>query len=373
MLSAFNSDKFRFWSFVSMALLVFVHGYNVEQRYLQPWTIPLEPLSLTSYIEYFLANGILRFRIPMLFAISGYLYALHDYRPNRERVRKRLRTLLVPYLIWSGLAIVLYYAFEMLPLTRAWIEAAHTAQIDETRTLVHQYHWYELLGRWLLAPLPYQLWFIRVLLVYNLAYPLISRWVLGPVSRWVLFGLAALMWLGTMDFLLFEGEGLLFFSLGVWLQKSGFDIDKPGRWLQPRIWALVFVGAAAIKTLLAFVGEPMLGGAVFPTLLLLHKLTVASGLVAAWFGCNALVKWCMQRRWFVWLTAFSFIIYAVHAPWVAILIDPTYRLLGYMPGYQMLSFILLPLALIAFSIAIGALLRKLVPGVYGVLTGGRGL
>ncbi len=44
MLSAFNSQKFRFWSFISMALLVFVHGYNLNQGYLQPWTIPGEPL-----------------------------------------------------------------------------------------------------------------------------------------------------------------------------------------------------------------------------------------------------------------------------------------------------------------------------------------
>ncbi len=73
------------------------------------------------------------------------------------------------------------------------------------------------------------------------------------------------------------------------------------------------------------------------------------------------------------MASFSFIIYAVHAPWIAILIDPTYELLGHMPGYQMLTFILLPLSLIAFAIALGALLRKLAPGVYGVLTGGRGL
>ena len=70
---------------------------------------------------------------------------------------------------------------------------------------------------------------------------------------------------------------------------------------------------------IAFLGEPMLGGALFP-----------------------------------------------------VLIDPTCQLLGYMPGYQMLAFILLPLALLGFAIGLGALLRKTVPRVYGV-TGGRGL
>jgi hypothetical protein len=88
MLSDFVSKKFRFWSFVSMVLLVFVHGYNLDIRYMQPWTIPGEPLNITSFTEYFLANGIFRFRIPMLFIISGYLYALHDQKPYKQWTTK---------------------------------------------------------------------------------------------------------------------------------------------------------------------------------------------------------------------------------------------------------------------------------------------
>ena len=93
------SDKFKFWSFISMVLLVFVHGYNLQIRYLQPWTVPEEALTGTGFIEYFLANGLFRFRIPMLFIISGFLFALHDQRSYKERAAKRLRTLGLPYLI----------------------------------------------------------------------------------------------------------------------------------------------------------------------------------------------------------------------------------------------------------------------------------
>ena len=38
MLPKFDSDTCRFQAFLSTVLLVFVHGYNVEPRYLQPWT-----------------------------------------------------------------------------------------------------------------------------------------------------------------------------------------------------------------------------------------------------------------------------------------------------------------------------------------------
>ena len=369
----FVSRKFRFWSFVSMFLLVFVHGYNLDIRYMQPWTVPGQPMSLTAFMEYFLANGIFRFRIPMLFIISGYLYALHDQKPYKVRIYKRLRTLLVPYLIWSALGILLTYLLEMLPAGSGLVANSHIVQIDNSRLLIHNYRWYEILVRWLFIPVPYQLWFIRVLLIYNLAYPCIRWCVTNPKTRWVFFTVAALLWLITVGFVFVEGEGLLFFSLGVWMQKSEYTIEAPGRWFRPFWWGLAFVILAALKTFLAFTGETYLGKGIYPVLLILHKMVVLSGLIACWYGLDSLVRWCMDRRWFVWLSAFSFMIYAMHAPVVAYLIDPALALLNPLPGTHFLAFILLPLSVILACIGTGALLRRVSPGIYGLLTGGRGL
>lgn len=370
--SEFNSQKFRFWSFVSMFLLVFVHGYNLDIRYLQPWTAPGEPLTFTTFTQYFLANGIFRFRIPMLFIISGFLYALHDNCPYGQRTKKRLRTLLLPYLIWSLVGFAFTYFLEMFPYTRSLVEGSHIVQIDEERNLLHDYTLFETIGRIILFPVPYQLWFIRVLLIYNIAYPAI-RWCINhPVGKWIFFGIAFLMWLGTMGFVFFEGEGLLFFSLGIWMQKTNFDINKPKRWLNPLAWGIVFIGFSIIKTLLAFWGEPYLGDAVYTVMTIMHKIVIFSGLITAWYGCNALVEWCMNRKWFVWLSAFSFMIYVVHAPLVAYATDAVFGMVNHFPNYRMLTYIFLPLAVIALSVSLGALLRKFLPGVYGLLTGGRG-
>lgn len=373
LLSDFTSRKFRFWSFVSMVLLVFVHAYNLDIRYMQPWTIPGQNMSFTAFSEYFFANGIFRFRIPMLFIISGYLYALHDYKPYKERTNKRLRTLLAPYLLWSAIGILFTLLLESFPFGRNLVESSHIVQIDETRQLLVNYHWYEVLFRWIFLPVPYQLWFIKVLLIYNIAYPAIRWCVTHPVARWIFFTVAVLMWLGTMGFVIFEGEGLLFFSLGIWIQKNNFLIDSPSRWFRPRWWGLVFVVFAAVKTVLAFQGEAILGNALFPVLTILHKLVIVSGLIACWYGLNGLVRWCMNKRWFVWLSAFSFMIYTMHAPVVAYLINPALALLTPLPGTHLLAFILLPVSLIILIITSGAILRKILPGVYTLLTGGRGL
>ncbi|MBK7030111.1 MAG: hypothetical protein IPH45_13290 [Bacteroidales bacterium] len=120
-------------------------------------------------------------------------------------------------------------------------------------------------------------------------------------------------------------------------------------------------------------GEKYLGDGIFPVLTILHKLTVLSGLISCWYGLDIIVHWFMNRKWFVWLSAFSFMIYALHAPLVAYLINPALEILKPFPGAQMLSFVLLPLSIVLLSVVTGALLRKGTPSFYSLLTGGRGV
>lgn len=370
--SPFISAKFRFWSFAAMALLVVVHEYNLNIRYLQPWTLPGEPITLTGFIEYFLANGLLRFRIPMLFIISGFLFSIHDHRPYGQRIGKRFRTLIIPYLIWSALGILLVWLLELSPYGRSLVADSNVVQIDDSRDLIHQYRWYELLFRWLFLPIPYQLWFIRVLFFYNLAYPLILRCLDHRVARWIFFSFATLMWLATAGFVIVEGEGLLFFSLGVLIQKKKLNIEMPSRLFRPLIWGTAFISLAAAKTVLAFLPPSFLGNGIYPVLTFLHKTMVFSGLVTCWFGFDPLIRWAMAQRWFTWLTAFSFIIFAAHAPMVAFCIDPMISLFHPSPYARLLAFITLPVIMLTFCISAGWLMRTVTPKLYGLLTGGRG-
>lgn len=356
-----------------MVLLVFVHGYNLEFRYLQPWTLPGEPLTFTSFLEYFLANGIFRFRIPMLFVISGYLFALHDQQPHGQRILNRMRTLLLPYLIWSAFALATVYLLEIFPLTNQLVKSSQVVQIDENRLFVHYYKWYETLTRWIFFPVAYQLWFIRILFIYNLAYLGIRWCVLSPKAKFVFFSFAALLWLGTVGLPIIEGEGLLFFSLGVWIQKTDFNIEKPGPYYKPEFWGLVFLVLASLKTYLAFNGLPLLGGATETTLTLLHKATIVSGLISCWFGSDKVVSLFMKNPRWVWFSNFSFIIYALHAPLVAILIDGMFQALHFMPGYRIISFVILPVLIIVGCVGLGFLVRWISPTTYSLLTGGRGL
>ena len=90
----------------------------------------------------------------------------------------------------------------------------------------------------------------------------------------------------------------------------------------------------------------------------------------SWTGADGLVRVTMRQQWFMWLTGFSFMIYGLHVPLVNYATEAALRL---WPGQNLAVYLVLPLLIVLTAVALGALLRRTVPGVYSALTGGRGL
>ncbi len=141
-----------------MVLLVFVHGYNLNNRYMQPWTIVEEQITFNTFTQYLLANGLFRFRIPMLFAISGYLFALHDDQPYGKRISKRMRTLLLPYFLWSIIGLLIAVLFTQFDITREVVYQTHLQPYGHPFSEYSADEWVTAIIR----PTSFQLWFFKV-------------------------------------------------------------------------------------------------------------------------------------------------------------------------------------------------------------------
>jgi fucose 4-O-acetylase-like acetyltransferase len=359
----------RFFAFLSMLLLVFVHGYNLHERYLQPYSVVNEPMTFNAFFQYFIANGLLRFRIPMLFVISGYLYALHDYTPNKQRIAKRFRTLMIPYFLWSLIGLFIALAMWKMPWSRQAVFDAHLQP-----TFNKNFDQYTA-GDWIKAfiwPTSFQLWFIRCLFFYNLFYSLLKLGVLKIPA--VLFTVFTILWILLFGIVIVEAEGLLFFSLGIWLCKRNKNVQVAPKWFSLK-WAVpIFFILCMFKTWGAFKGIRWMHD--FPlgfSLVIMHKIVVALGLIVAWFGLDRLAGYAMRNKLFSEACSFGFIIYALHVPILTYLIDPSLSLLQGMQHARLLVFIILPLVMILFCMIVGYLMRKIIPSIYSLLTGGRGI
>lgn len=366
-MTRFTSQKFRFYTFVCIALLLFVHGYNLNETYLLPGTVVRERLTFTTFFEYFLANGVLRFRIPMLFLISGYIFAMQDERSYSSRIGKRFRSLIIPFLIWSAIGLLLTFLLQQFPYTAALVKKAAIDQQGDNRPYLEM-QWTDLLERWLFTPPSFQLWFIRSLFFYNLLYPVIRYVVRKAPIPW--FTITFMMWVTVFGLFFLEGQGLFFFSLGVWVNKTNLRLDRPPKWFSYFIAWLMFIGISIIKTFMAFELEPVLP--VFVLLSLLYSLSVIAGIMAMWYSCDKLVQWCIQRPWFGWLASFSFVIYGFHVPLLPYLTQFYFDVMAGFQYYRLATYIAAPATVFALCILLGMLLRKVLPSFYRLATGDRG-
>jgi fucose 4-O-acetylase-like acetyltransferase len=369
------SQKFRFFTFACIALLAYVHGYNLRDTYLNPFSTVNEPITFTAFFEYLFSNGLLRFRIPLLFLISGYLYAMYDHRPYLQQIKSRFRTLIIPLLLWSAFGLLLTFLFQQIPYTAAVVEKANLDQLGDNRPYT-EIGWLGILRRWLLNPISYQLWFLLTLFVFNLIYPFI-RWVVVKFPYiWLPLTFFYFLLIFQIPFL--DSRGLFFFSLGVWIQKKNFSVEEQPSWFSLGLTLILFIGLAVIKTFMAFELEPFdfRTDSVFNStalvLTLLHQVSIVCGILAMWFGADKVMNWCMKQKWFHHASGFSFFIFGIHVPLLPYVMTWALMTLSFLPNYRLLSYLFVPLMVLVVTVWVGALLRSFVPGFYKLLTGGRG-
>ena len=92
-----EKNKISYLHFILSVLVILIHSINNETKFEQFFSIE---------------KGIGQFAVPLFFIISGFLFFRNVYTNNdvKQKMRKRVYTLLIPYLIWN----LIYYALYML-------------------------------------------------------------------------------------------------------------------------------------------------------------------------------------------------------------------------------------------------------------------
>jgi peptidoglycan/LPS O-acetylase OafA/YrhL len=363
------SQKFRFLTFVSIALLSYVHGYNLHEKYLTPYSSVSEPLTFTTFFEYFFANGLLRFRIPILFLISGYLYAMYDVLPYGVRTRRRFMTLIVPFFLWSALSLLFTFLLQQHPYTALVVKTAGIDQLGDNRHYT-EIGWSGILFRWVLNPPAFQLWFIFVLFVCNLLYPAI-RWLLQRVPG-IWLGITGVLWFTLFNAGFIDGQSLFFFSVGAWLKISNISLEKTPRWFSLGIAWILFIGIHLVRTFMAFELPPLTTSTVI-LLTTLYQIATLCGVLAVWFSVDELAKRAMSLGWFRRLTSYSFFLYGMHLPLLSYAMAFMAMNFGHLRYFRLPSYLLLPAIVMLICIATGWALKLTLPKFYSIVTGGRGI
>lgn len=324
-------NAFRFFAIVGV---LFIHAENYAQFGFLAGT--------QGYALEQKAIGAFEWAVPLFFLLSSFLFYRGFHMDQLlPKWKRRIQTLLVPYLIWNTIYFALFALLPRLPFLAQYLNSTPAPLTFS-----------ELLSSIFLNRYAGFLWFIKTLIVFTLAAPLFylvfSRRYLGEIV------LAALLLLSIFSPATFLPEislrwrFILFYAIGAYV---GLRFPDAARISFPR--------AVRIPLLLAI---PLI---VALDALLDCELYSLMIIACLWFGLDA-GSFTPKRTY-----GTSFFIYMLHILAFSVIKKIQYALLPHTEGWMLLAYVSVPLIALALLAPLGLLMRRVMPRFYGVLFGGR--
>ncbi len=354
------SAKLRLVTLLAVTAVVFVHAYNMTSRFgsgenaAEMRGAP----GVAGFVEYLVSQALARWPAAMLFAISGFLF-FHNLQPYwsdyRRKYAGRLRTVVVPLVLWSAVSLVIYLVLQALPWSSTYF----------TTDFLGQASLFRLAGKLFLHPVAYPLWFLQTLILCFVIAPLLY-WPARTV-RWLTVAPFATLWvLGAPATDWNDWKGLAFFTLGAVIaleRRRGVRLS-PAPWFGRLVLPAWLLACVVYTALLRDVSAAWTDG--------LHKALMCMAVAAVWFGYETYLERFETTRLVTLLLPFSFLIFAAQEPLLTILKRVGLHILGSSHWALLVVYFGAALLTLAIVIGVGALMRRYVPTAFAWLTGGRG-
>ncbi len=321
-------------------------------------------------ISYLFSDIFSRIAVPLFFFISGFLffYKAGSFTKQAycQKLKKRARTILVPYLLWNLLVVLFFFLsqsfFSGLMSGKSklicdydisdWLWTFwNTDMINSPTTITADKGG---------SPICYQFWFIRDLMVVMLFSPLVY-FLVKKLRQYAVVCLGVLWifgcWFEVADISL---TAFFFFSAGAYFSihgKNFVEIMKPFL----AITAMLYILIAVIE--LCFRGEAWCP--------YLHNMGILVGIVlAVSLSAHFLGRGIWHTNTF--LSDSSFFIYAYHGMLLAFGIRFFFKMMPpHTDGIALALYVFFPLITILVGLLFYYLLKKYLPVVTSVITGGR--
>lgn len=164
-MTSYLSDKMKVLSLIAITMVIYIHTYYTEG----------ENYPMYQTFQRFIGGvGISGIANPLFYFISGYLFFMGMTKVQEcfPKMKKRFRTLLVPYLLANTIAFVMYAVLDGITrLSPSLYNVVNFHILDwfslDVSTLLYNVYW---------APVAFQLWFVRDMIIFVTLSPLIINY-----------------------------------------------------------------------------------------------------------------------------------------------------------------------------------------------------
>jgi peptidoglycan/LPS O-acetylase OafA/YrhL len=239
-----NSLRIDFLKFVCAIFVVMIHcAWPLGQPWNWTWIAH----------QTIFSQGLSRIAVPFFFLCSGYFLAKHlDTRQNWWRaVCKRVRTLVVPFVIWSVVVVLLC----PIVVVSVWDLIGGRPFGVAALELLQRVDWLRFFGISWYWPMSVSLWYLRCLFLFVLVAPVVDFLVKKLEWKWLLvcFALAISCYLLPEGSDVYDGlyrffslSGLFYFSCGIYFYHHPIANLRRGGVL----CAIIALALTAIKLIL---------------------------------------------------------------------------------------------------------------------------
>jgi peptidoglycan/LPS O-acetylase OafA/YrhL len=358
MLNQESSERLNLIRFPLIVGVVFIHAYASTVGMAGGEIGNLQHGQLNEHVRDFISEGLARVAVPLFYFMSGFLF-FHHFVWSKEaylnKLRGRVKTLLVPFLFWNLLTLAVYATAQAIPATSIYFSGRWTPPVAAFGT----FDYFNLIFGLNRYPIAYQFWFVRDLMFLVVVSPFIY-FLLKRFSL-LLPALVFIFWISNRwPIYIPYGEGLLFFCVGAYIGIRSFNpfgLDKYGK-----IIAIIYFVILMADTLTK--GQPYN----YP----IHKTGIVFGLVSVLYLTRFVVQRPAAKKVFLWLSATSFFVYAFHEPLLIIVRKLIYKFFAPSTNFEVLAgYFLAPCLVISISIGIYLVLRHMLPKFTRIIVGGR--
>lgn len=318
-----------------IVLVTFAHSYGAVRS---DFTLLSGNIDGYELLKLMVSQTLVKVVVPVFYIVSGYLFFANvsqwNVRVYRQKLLRRAKTLLLPYVVWNLLMAIKLGAVSWTTLWVYWTTAG-----VQTDWLGNQ--------QLMTAPANMPLWFLRDLIVISLLSPIVfvavrylGRWLLAVMTVWYLSGVCAF----TPGL---SAYAVMFFTLGAYCSINKQELTVVMRRTETAAYLLSAVLAVAM--LLTW------GTAVFSSLMLAFRL---AGAVAVINVGRRLMEWTPKRIPTV-VSRSSYFLYLAHYVFFMSFIDEAiFSVVGLSNNVALsIHYLLAPLLKAAILIAVYAVGR----------------
>lgn len=343
----FFRNKIQVYSFFSSLLVIFIHAFNLN-------TYGIDKSNpIVYWIEMIISQDIGLLAVPMFFVISGFLFfrTVSDYGSITVKQKKRIKTLLIPYLLWTTIYMLFFFVLtNTIFLGKIINEEKVVLNIENIvrGVLFHKY--------------ANHLWFLYQLLLITAITPIIflclsRRYIIYPlfIGLFVISVLNGDWGVEAGEIYFLQAESLLFYCVGAYMsmhRKKEFEGNGS-------------IGFGVIMLVLSQImwAVYLLNGAIYWAKLLCKIF----GTIGIWYAVNP--KTIFHAKEFM---NYSFFTYTIHIIILEFIEKIIFILFPHSAVAAITDYIAAPFLTMIIIYGLAVILTKYLKKVWWLLNGGRG-